>query len=118
MADNVLLEKSYKFAIRIVNLGKYLEKKRAYVLKDQIIRSGTSIGSNAEELVGASSNKDFLNKANISYREARETHYWIRLLRDTDYITKSMAESMLKDVEELIKIIGAIQSTMRKRLTK
>lgn len=114
--ENVLLEKSYAFAIRIVNLAKYLEQNRAFVLKDQILRCGTSIGANAEELVGASSDKDFLHKASISYREARETRYWLRLQRDTDFISDAMAESMLEDCEELIKILGAIQSTMRDRL--
>ncbi len=97
MKENVILNKRYTFAIRIVKLGKYLEEKTACVLKDQIIGSGTSIGANAEEFVGASSRKDFMAKLNISYREARETHYWLRLLRDTGYITKHLAESMLAD---------------------
>jgi four helix bundle protein len=116
MKHNVILEKSYAFAIRIVRLGDYLQEKRAFVLKDQVLRSGTSIGANAEEFVGASSKKDFIAKLNISYREARETHYWLRLLRDTDYITVQIAESMLADCEELLKILGSIQKTMKIRM--
>jgi len=116
MKENVILNKSYAFAIRIVKLGRYLEEKKAFVLKDQIIGSGTSIGANAEEFAGASSRKDFMAKLNISYREARETHFWLRLLRDTGYITKHMAESMLTDCEELLKILGSIQKTMRSRM--
>jgi four helix bundle protein len=116
MKQNVILDKSYAFAIRIVRLSEFLQKKKAFVLKDQILRSGTSIGANAEEFTGASSAKDFIAKANIAYREARETHYWLRLLRDTDYITSRMAESMLADCDELLKILGSIQKTMKQKL--
>ncbi len=117
MKESILLDKSYKFAIRIVKLSEYLQEKRAFVLKEQILSSGTSIGANAEELSGASSKKDFLAKANIAYREARETHYWLRLLRDTNYITKRMADSMLTDCDELLRILGSIQKTVRSRMS-
>jgi four helix bundle protein len=116
MKQNIILDKSYAFAIRIIRLSEYLQQKKAFVLKDQILRSGTSIGANAEEFNGASSRKDFLAKANISYREARETHYWLRLLRDTEYISARMAESMLADCEELLKILGSIQKTTKNSL--
>ncbi len=116
MKQNIILDKSYAFAIRIVRLGEFLQKKKAFILKDQILRSGTSIGANAEEFTGASSTKDFIAKANIAYREARETHYWLRLLRDTNYITSRMAESMLADCEELLKILGSIQKSMKQKL--
>ncbi|HET6400295.1 MAG TPA: four helix bundle protein [Candidatus Kapabacteria bacterium] len=116
MKQNIILDRSYAFSIRIIKLSEYLQEKKAFVLKDQVLASGTSIGANAEEFVGASSRKDFLAKLNIAYREARETHYWLRLLRDTGYITKRMAESMLTDCEELLKILGSIQKTMRNRL--
>jgi four helix bundle protein len=116
MKQSIILDKSYAFSIRIVKLGEFLQEKKAFVLKDQILRSGTSIGANAEEFTGASSKKDFLAKANISYREARETHYWLRLLRDTGYITKRMAESMLADCDELLRILGSIQKTVKRQL--
>ena len=82
---NVIQEKSYAFAIRIVKLSKYLiEEKKEFIYSKQIGRSGTSIGANIEEGIGGQSEKDFYSKIAISYKEARETHFWLRLLRDTD----------------------------------
>jgi four helix bundle protein len=118
MKQNVILDKSYAFSIRIVKLSEFLQEKKAFVFKDQILRSGTSIGANAEEFNGASSKKDFLAKANIAYREARETHYWLRLMKDTGYISDRMAESMLIDCEELLKILGSIQRTVKRELVE
>ena len=78
--DNPLVVKSYSFAVRIINSFKFLSKeKNEYVLSKQILKSGTSIGANVEEAIGAQSEKDFLNKLSIAYKEARETHYWLRL---------------------------------------
>jgi four helix bundle protein len=111
--DNIIQIKSYDFAIRIVKLYKYfvLEKKE-FVLSKQLLRSGTSIGANVEEAIGAQSRKDFFAKLTIAYKEARESHYWIRLLKDTDYLTVSESDSLLKDIEEILKIIGSIQKTV------
>ena len=112
--NNVVQIKSYAFAVRIVNLYKYLcDNKKEYTLSKQLLRSGTSIGANIEEAIGGQSKKDFYAKLTISYKEARETHYWIRLLTDTNYLEKTESESLLKDVEELLKIIGSIQKTIR-----
>jgi len=117
--NNVILNKSYDFALRIVKLYKYLiEQKKEYILSKQILRSGTSIGANIEETVGAQGNKDFLAKLTIAYKEARETNYWIKLLRDSEYISKYQAGSLLKDCEEICKIIGKIQTTMKKKVNK
>jgi len=117
MKDNLIRDKSYAFAIRIVKLYKYLcEEKKEFVLSKQLLRSGTSIGANIEEAIGGQSKKDFFAKLTIAYKETRETHYWIRLLTDTDYLTKEQSESMLNDVEELLKIIGSIQKTMKNKL--
>ncbi|HLK97536.1 MAG TPA: four helix bundle protein, partial [Hymenobacter sp.] len=103
--DNVILQKSYGFAVRIVTLSQHLIKeKQAYQLADQILRSGTSIGANVEEAVGGLSRRDFIAKCGISYKEARETHYWLRLLRDTNYLEANQAESLLKECEEILKI--------------
>lgn len=77
------------------------------------MRCGTSIGANVEEAIGGQSNKDFFAKLTIAYKEARETHYWIRLLKDTDYLSKEQSEILLNDVTELLKIIGSIQKTLR-----
>jgi four helix bundle protein len=113
-AENVVQEKSYAFAIRIVKLYRYLtEKKNEYVLSKQVLRSGTSIGANIEEGIGGQSKKDFYSKLNIAYKEARETKYWLRLLRDTNYLSSKEAEAILEDCEELLKIIGSIIRTMK-----
>ena len=93
---------------------KYLsEEKKELVLSKQLLRSGTSIGANIEEAIGGQSDKDFFAKLTIAYKETRETHYWIRLLTDTDYLTKEQSGSILTDVEELLRIIGSIQKTMK-----
>ena len=114
--DNVVRDKSYAFALRIVRLYQYLCKdKKEYVLSKQIVRSGTSIGANIEEGIGGQSEKDFVAKLTLSYKEARETHYWLRLLRDGGYLEAGEAESIPGDCEELLKIIAAIQQTMKKR---
>ena len=112
--DNVVQIKSYAFAVRIVKVFNYLsEQRKEYVLSKQLLRCGTSIGANIEEAIGGQSEKDFFAKLTISYKEARETHYWIRLLKDTDYLSVEEADSLLKDVDELLRIIGSIQKTLR-----
>lgn len=112
--DNVVQIKSYAFAVRIVKIFNYLsEERKEYVLSKQLLRCGTSIGANIEEAIGGQSEKDFFAKLTISYKEARETHYWIRLLKDTDYLSIEEADSLLKDVDELLRIIGSIQKTLR-----
>lgn len=112
--DNIVQIKSYAFAIRIVKVYKYLcEEKKEFVLSKQLLRSGTSIGANVEEAIGGQSEKDFYAKLTISYKEARETHYWLRLLRDTDYLNKNETQSLINDVDELLRIIGSIQKTLR-----
>ncbi|GAB2551862.1 four helix bundle protein [Rufibacter soli] len=113
-AENVLLDKSYSFAIRIIKLNQFLlEEKKDYLISKQVFRSGTSIGANAEEAMGGQSKKDFIAKLSIAYKEARETRYWLRLLRDTEYLNNAMASSLLADCEELLKIITAILKTIK-----
>jgi four helix bundle protein len=115
--DNILQSKTYQFAIRCVKLYKYLqEQKRELVLSKQVLRSGTSIGANVEEAIGAQSDKDFYSKITYAYKEARETHYWLRLLRDTEYLSLEESKSLLNDVEEIIKIITKIQITLKKKI--
>ena len=116
-SDNIIQEKSYQFALRIIRLYQYLkEEKNEYVLSRQILRCGTSIGANVEEAIGAQSKKDFFAKLSIAYKEARETHYWIRLLRDSDYLDEKISTSILSDNEEICRIIGKIQITVKKQL--
>jgi four helix bundle protein len=115
--DNIIKEKSYNFALRIIKLYKYLNtEKKEFVLSKQILRCGTSIGANIEEAIGAISKKDFLNKMYIAHKESRETSYWIRLLRDSDFIEKKFSESILVDCEEILKITGKIISSTNKNL--
>ncbi len=115
--ENLVKEKSYKFALRVINLYKYIaETKKEFVLSKQVLRCGTSIGANIEEAIGGQSKKDFITKMFISYKEARETHYWIRLLRDSGILESKLSESLLKDCEELLKLSGKIISTTRKSL--
>jgi four helix bundle protein len=114
--NNIIQEKSFAFAIRIVNLYKYLiSEKKEFVLAKQLLRSGTSIGANVEEAIGGVSDMDFLNKLGIAYKEARESIYWLKLLQATDYITKDEFESIHNDAEEICKILGKIQITMKTR---
>ena len=110
--ENVIQNKSYAFALRVVKLYKYLvEEKKEYTLSKQLVRSGTSIGANVEEGVGAFSKNDFRYKLSIAYKEARETKYWIRLLKDSGFLETTLGDSLLNDVEELLKILGKILVT-------
>ena len=113
MEENIILSKTYKFALRIIELYKYLcEEKKEYTLSKQILRSGTSVGANSEEAAGSISKKDFRAKFFIAYKEARETHYWIRLLKDSGFLEPKLANSLLIDIEEILKILGAILKTV------
>lgn len=98
-SENVVQIKSYDFALRIVKVYKYLSQdKKEFVLSKQLLRSGTSVGANIEEAIGGQSKADFFAKLTIAYKEARESKYWIRLLRDSDYLTIEQSDVLLKDV--------------------
>ena len=117
--DNVIQVKSYDFALRIIKLSQYLvSDKREFVLSKQILKSGTSIGANVEEAIGGQSDKDFKSKMTISYKEARETKYWLRLLRDGGYLDKTEIQSLLMECEEILKILGSIVKTMKIRVNE
>lgn len=112
--ENIIQQKSYAFAIRMVKLYQHLSsEKNEYVLSKQLLRSGTSIGANVEEAIGGQSDRDFFAKLNIAYKEARESKYWINLLTDTDYLTQKQSASLLEDIEEILKISGSILKTLR-----
>ncbi len=112
--DNIVVEKSYQFATDIIELYKVLKfEDKEFILSSQLLRSGTSVGANIEEAMGAQSKKDFLAKISISYKEAREAHYWLRLLRDTSFINKDTAECLITKAYELMKIIGSIQKSLK-----
>lgn len=115
-SNNVIQEKSFAFAIRIVNMYKhFISEKKEFVLSKQLLRSGTSIGANVEEAIGGLSEKDFLSRLGIAYKEARETLYWLRLLNATEYLSNKEFESLFNDAEEICKILGKIQTTVKSK---
>ena len=109
MKENVVKEKSYKFALRIVKAFKFLtQEQREFVLSKQVLRSGTSIGALVSEAEYAQSQADFINKMHVALKEANETTYWLMILKDSDYIDEKTFSSIHKDCEELIRLLISI----------
>ena len=109
MKENVIMRKSFAFSVRIVNLHRYLSrKKNEFVISRQICKSGTSIGANIAEAQRAQSTADFVSKLKIALKEANETQYWLRLLHETKYITDKEFASLHGDLLEILKILTAI----------
>jgi four helix bundle protein len=109
--DNIILDKSFDFAIRVIKLYKHLcDDKKEYILSKQLIRSGTSIGANINEAQAGQSKRDFIAKMSIASKEARESKYWIDLLIKTDYlnINETHVRSLLNDIEEIVKLLTSI----------
>jgi four helix bundle protein len=114
LKENIIQQKSFAFAIKIVELYKYLtETKKEFVISKQLLRSGTSIGVNIEEALGGQSRKDFISKLSIAYKEARETKYWLSLLRESEYIKQEDLIIIFDSCEEILKILGKIQKTSK-----
>ncbi len=114
MKENVVFAKSKEFAVRIVNLYRYLqEDKKEYVMSKQLLRSGTSIGANIAESECAISEKDFLSKLYIAFKECAETQYWIDILFETSYMNAQEYESITADCTELKKLLSSITKTTR-----
>ena len=113
MSKSILLEKSYKFALRIVKLSQYLvEDKREFVLSKKVLDSGTAIGVYIEEAQQGENRTDFLQKYSIANKEAFKTNFWLRLLRDGGFLSEKQAQSLLDDCEELQKmLVSAIKTT-------
>ena len=112
--DNIIAEKSFSFAIRIVNLYKYLHtQKREFIMAKQLLRCGTSIGANIAESQNAQSTADFLSKLNIALKEATETKYWLRLLHSTEYLSNEQFDSIHSDSVEIEKILVAIVKSIK-----
>jgi four helix bundle protein len=108
---NIIKEKTYKFALDIINIYKQMIKQNEFILSKQLVRSGTSIGANTEEATAAQSRKDFISKMSISSKEARETNYWLRLLRDSQLCEGIDYTDLIKELEEIIKILTSIVKT-------
>ncbi|MBQ3329545.1 MAG: four helix bundle protein [Ruminococcus sp.] len=116
MGENIVLLKSKKFAVRIVNLYRYLcENKKEYVLSKQLLRSGTSIGANLSEATCAMSDKDFLAKNYIAFKECAETQYWLELLFETEYLSEQEYRSICSDCDELKKLLSSITKTTKEK---
>ena len=114
MQDNVILDKSKKFAVRIIRLYQHLtEHKKEFILSKQVLRSGTSIGANVREAKYAQSRKDFIVKMHIALKESSETQYWLELLFETDYISEQEYNSIFSDCSEIKKILVSIVKTTK-----
>ena len=117
MKENLIAEKSFDFAIRVVNLYKHLaEDKKEFVLSKQVLRCGTSIGANVREAEKAQSNADFYTKLTIALKEANETLYWLRLMYATDFLTEKEFSSLETDAKELVAILVSITKTLKSKL--
>jgi len=112
MKDNVVREKSFDFALKVIDVYKELLAVNEFVLSKQFLRSGTSIGANVEEATAAVSRKDFIAKMAIASKEARETLYWIKLIKYSELASLNL-DDLILDVEELIRILTAIIKTMQ-----
>lgn len=114
-----MADKSYAFAIRIVNLYKYLiNEKKEFVLAKQLLRSGTAIGALIREAEHAQSKSDFLNKMNVALKEANETNYWLMLLKDTNYLSEPEFNSLISDCSTILKLLISIVKTTKRSLKK
>ncbi|WP_243844172.1 four helix bundle protein [Thermonema lapsum] len=117
--ENIVMNKSYAFALRVINLYKYLtSEKKEFVLSKQLLRSGTAIGALIKESEHAQSKADFISKMNIALKEANETAYWLHLLKDSDFISEKEFESIYSDSEELLKLLVSIVKSSKKNLKK
>ena len=117
MKENLIQQKTYDFALKIINTSRQMQMNKEFVLSRQLLKSGTSIGANVEEAIGGQSRKDFLSKISIAYKEARETKFWLRLLRDSNSMDTRHSEELLYQVDEILRIIGSIQRTTKSKLS-
>jgi len=116
MKENIVVSKSFKFSVSVIRIYQFLvSEKKEYILSKQILRSGTSIGANIEEAIGGISDKDFIAKMSIAYKEARETKYWLRLLHETNYLSDKQFNTLLEGCEELLKILFTIINTSKNK---
>ena len=113
----IIIQKSYAFALQIIQLYKSLVEKKDFVLSKQILRSGISIGANIHEAVASESKKDFIHKLGLTVKEARETCYWLNLLKDSEYISNVEFTKLNNSCEEIIRILNSIILTTKERYT-
>ena len=111
MSKNIVKQKSYEFALRIMKLCTQLRNGNRYEVSNQLLRSGTSIGANVEEALAGQSRKDFFAKMSIASKEARETNYWLRLVKDAGLFDKQRLQGIISESDELVKILTSIVKT-------
>jgi four helix bundle protein len=111
MGKSIVKQKSYDFALQIMGLCTQLRNGRHYEVSSQLLRSGSSIGANVEETLAGQSRKDFFAKMSIASKEARETNYWLRLIKDTGLFDRQQLQKLLLESEELVKILTSIVKT-------
>jgi four helix bundle protein len=112
--SNPVRDKSFKFALEIIALSRTLVNDNEYVISKQLMRSGTAIGALIEEAIGAESRKDFLHKMSVAHKEAREAHYWLRLLEASDLLRGKNLTRALASVDELVRLLTAITGSVKK----
>ncbi|MBQ3331742.1 MAG: four helix bundle protein [Ruminococcus sp.] len=118
MSENTIYDKSKRFAVRIVNLYRYIkEDKKEYVMSKQLLRCGTSIGANVAESGCAISEKDFLSKLYVAFKECAETQYWLDILFETSFLSEQEYQSISRDCSELKKLLSSITKTTREKMT-
>lgn len=108
--DNIIVNKTFEFSLSILNLYEYFNSKHEYIVSKQLIKSGTSIGANVEEAIGAQSKKDFIHKMSIARKEARETRYWLKLIKESKSFDLN-CDKMLNDIDEILRILVKIIKT-------
>ena len=118
MKESIIKNKSFEFALRILDLYKEMQDKKEYVLSKQILRSGTSIGANVVEALAGQTKKDFAYKMSIASKEARETLYWLELIDYTAIIENTKIKTLKNDIDSIIKILTSIVKTTQQNLTK
>ena len=111
MKNSIVKDKSYLFAVRVLRLARTLRQHNEFELSKQVVRAGTSIGANVEEALAGFSRRDFAAKMSIASKEARETHYWLRLIHDSRVLSPDAVSPMLKDADELLRMLTAIVKT-------
>ena len=113
MKDNLIQKLSYNYALDIIKVCMGLVKEKEFVLSRQLLRSGTAIGANIEEAIGDQSRKDFVAKMSIAYKEARETFYRLRLMKDSGFLKANLADDLLNKCQEILKILVSILKTTK-----
>jgi four helix bundle protein len=115
---NPVKDKSFQFALEIIELNRALAKEHEYVISKQLMRSGTAVGAIVEEAIGAESRKDFLHKMSIAHKEAREVHYWLRLLDASDFLPGVDLAGTISRANELVSLLTAITRTVKESTTR